>query len=267
MNNPNTMQADIRQLDKPWLVLLVYLISLVLLLMGAINAPYGYGDPQLVAGFWITELVVALMLLLATWAFFPAGRIGLRMPQLVRPWQLMPLLLLLGSAVAVWAFVRLTLHPAILLDNVLSLKILRTTMLVGVSEEWMYRGLLLAALSRWFGLRRGALLSLFLFGALHLFNLVSGMPPLYAVMQFFMTMLIGATFVLAAVGTRSLVIPMLAHGIYDFCVIDTLSTIESGARSWPILIVSATGLVCGLLSLVWIIRLNGDEPFAESISG
>lgn len=262
-----TGHQDLRQLDNRWLVALVYLVSLSLLLLGAMHAPYSYGDPRLVAGFWLTELVVALMLLLATWAFFPAGRIGLRRPRLVRPRQLLPLLLLVGAAIAVWAYVRVTLHPAIVIDNILSLKILRTTLLVGVSEEWMYRGLLLAVLSRWFGLRRGAMFSLLLFGALHLFNLISGMTLVYGLLQFGMTILIGATFVLAAIGSRSLLIPMLAHGIYDFCVIDTLTSVEAGASAWPILIVSAMGLICGLFSLVWIARLKGQEPFVDENPG
>lgn len=257
------MHNNIRLLDKHWLVILVYLVSLALLLRGAIHVSYSYGDPRMVAGFWSTELLVALMLLLATLAFFPAARIGLRWPHLDKPWQLLPLLLLVGSAMGVWVFVRVTLHPAIMLDNKLSLKILRTTLLVGVSEEWMYRGLLLAALSRWFGLRRGALVSLLLFGALHLLNMISGLTLVYGMLQFGMTILIGATFVLAAIGSRSLLIPMLMHGIYDFCVIDTLSTVQAGAKSWPILIVSVMGLVCGILSLVWIARLKGQEPFVE----
>lgn len=261
-----TNRQDIRLLDKRWLVVLIYLGSLALLLRGAIDAPYNYGDPRLVAGFWLTELLVALMLLFATLAFFPPGRIGLRWPSLYRPWQLVPLMLLVAAAIGVWAYVRLTLHPAIMLDNKLSLHILRTTLLVGVSEEWMYRGLLLAALCRWFGLRRGAFISLLLFGALHLFNLFSGMTPVYGLLQFGMTILIGATFVLAAIGSRSILIPILMHGIYDFCVIDTLSSVEAGAPPWPILIVSAAGLVCGLFSLVWIARLKGREPFVEQSS-
>jgi len=174
-NQPTNQQTKRKNLDNRWWVIFVYLVSLGILLLGAINAPYSYDDPRLVVGFWVTEALVIIMLVLATWRLFPVSRIGLRRPELHRPLRLIPLGILLIAAMTVWLYIRLTLHPAIMLDNLLSLRILRTTLLVGVSEEWMYRGILLAALCHWFGFRRGVLFSLLLFGVLHLFNVISGM--------------------------------------------------------------------------------------------
>lgn len=268
-NDSDTRNVDldkIHKLDNRWWVVAVYLASLGILLLGALHAPYNYDDPRLVAGFWVTETIVVLMLWLATWRLFPASRIGLRRPVLVNAFQLIPLGLLVAASIVVWLYIRLTLHPAIMLDNLLSLRILRTTLLVGISEEWMYRGILLAALSRWFGLRRGIFISLFLFGVLHLFNIISGMSLQFAILQFFMTMLIGASLALAAIGSRTVLIPMLAHGIYDFCVIDTITSVQAGAPGWPILIVTVTGIVCGLISQIWLFVLKGREPYPDTIA-
>jgi predicted exporter len=67
----------------------------------------------------------------------------------------------------------------------------------------MYRELLLAALSRRYGLRKGVFIALALFGTLHLLNMAAGMPSIGAPFQFFMTMLIGSA---AAGGHRHPVI-------------------------------------------------------------
>lgn len=260
-DQPANQPAPGDKLDKRGWVIIVYLASLAILLLGAIRAPYEYGDPRLVAGFWITEVLVILVLALATWRFVPMARIGLRRPVLYRPRRLIPMGILLAASIAVWLYIRLTLHPAIMLDNLLSLRILRTTLLVGVSEEWMYRGILFAALCRWFGFRRGVLFSLLMFGVLHLFNIISGMSVQFVLLQFFMTILIGASLALAAIGSRSLLVPMLAHGIYDFCVIDTLTMVQAGAPGRPILIVTALGILCGLVSLVWLVLVKEHEPY------
>jgi membrane protease YdiL (CAAX protease family) len=256
-------QADLRFLDKRWLVILVYLISLGLLLRGALLINYHYGAAPYVVRFWTTELQVAILLFIATLFFFPAARIGWRRSQWVNGGQVLPMLILIGTAMAVWGIARIV-HPSyIAIDNHLSFLILRTTVLVGLSEEWMYRGLLLTALVRWLGVRRGALLSLFLFGLLHLLNIAAGASVIHSIAQFFMTILIGATLVLATFGTRSLILPIFGHGIYDFCVIDTSQLLHADSGPWAMITIFSVGLVCGLYCLYRILRLEQGEPFVE----
>lgn len=260
---PHTKQTELRLLDQRWLVILVYLISLGLLLRGALIIKHHYAPAPYVVRFWTTELQVAILLFICTLAFFPAARIGLRPISRFNIRQVLPILILTGTTMLVWCIVRFMQPVYIATDNILSLQILRTTLLVGLTEEWMYRGLLLVVLIRWIGTRRGTLLSLLLFGLLHLLHLAIGVSVLYSVAQFFMTMLIGASLLLAAFATRSLILPMLAHAIYDFCVVDIGQFLYVDSGPWAMLTIFGTGLLCGIYSLYCIMRLPDSEPFID----
>ena len=65
-----------------------------------------------------------------------------------------------------------------------------------------------------------AVAALVLFGALHLMNVMVGQTLVQASLQFVLATLSGATLMLAALATRSLWLPVVAHGVYDFLVVD-----------------------------------------------
>lgn len=263
MSLPNTASAELRlrNLDNRLLVAAVYAGALVLYLYGGLRSVHPYGDPRFVIGYFTTELGVAVFLLLTTALFFPAARLGFRLPSIGNARQLLPLAVLLLTALGAWVAVRASLPAGAPVDNGMSLRVLRTTVMVGLTEEWIFRGLMLAALCRWLGLRRGAIVSLLLFGGFHLMNIALGVPPLAGLFQAFSTMLIGATFLLAALGTRSLLLPMIAHALYDFAVIDVGNLAHAGASGLPMLAILGTGIVAGVYSLIRIARLQGSEPY------
>lgn len=252
-----------RNLSNPLLVAAVFLAATAIYLVSMVRSPYVYTDPRFVVSFFSTELQVIAWLLLATALLFPPARIGLRWPQRGSIKQLAPMALLLLIAVVAWAYARANIKPGVAFDSDMSLHILRTTLAVGVAEEWIFRGLLAAALSRWLGLRKGALIALVMFGAFHLLNMVLGVPPLLALTQMGTTILIGSTFALAAIGTRSLLLPMLAHGLYDFAVFDGGRAVAAGAPELSMAGVPLVGLVVGIYCLVSLFRLQGSEPFPD----
>jgi membrane protease YdiL (CAAX protease family) len=100
--------------------------------------------------------VAVLVLLLATFLLVPTARVGLRRSALDDGALVFPVTGPLTAALASWPPARLTLPEGAALDRPMALGILRTTILVGVTEEWVYRGLLLALLGRWLRLRRCA---------------------------------------------------------------------------------------------------------------
>jgi membrane protease YdiL (CAAX protease family) len=148
-------------------------------------------------------------------------------------------------------------------DAFTSLLLLRTTLLVGLNEEWLFRGLALAAFSHWWGWRRGWLAALLAFGCLHLLNLIGGVPPAAAAFQFLNTMLLGSVFLLAAVATRSLLWPMLGHAAYDWAVIDAARFIAVGAPATGSLALTAVATLLGLWSLRTLWRMPERTPFPE----
>lgn len=259
---PLPPSARLRRLHRLPLVLAVSGVALAIFLAGLLLSPYPYNDPRFAGGFLVTELVVTGFLLLATATLFPFDRIGFRPPVTSRWRGTLPLLVLCGTAVAAWVTIRLGLPPEAV-DDRASLVALRTTLLVGLNEEWLFRGILLAGLAARFGLKRGALVALLVFGAFHAMNVVAGVPLASGLLQVGATTLIGATLLLAAVATRSLWLPILAHGVYDFAVLDLSRVANVGGAAWPIVVILVVGAIAGITSLVAIVRLEGGEPYAE----
>jgi membrane protease YdiL (CAAX protease family) len=251
----------LRNLDNRLLVTAVFVAAMALYLFGALQSEYAYGDTRFAIGYFATELQVAAFLLVVTVVFLPARRIGFRRPERGSARGLWPFAVFMLIAMGAWIAARLSVPSDAAVDNETSVLILRTTLLVGLTEEWIFRGLLLAALSRWLGLRRGAAAALVLFGLFHLLNIAAGVPPAIGAVQAMSTMLIGSTFLLAAVETRSLAVPILAHAFYDFAVIDMTSLMQAGASGVPILVVSIVGVLAGIVSLIRIARLQAREPY------
>lgn len=240
----------------------VYLASLAILLTGILVSPWPYSDPRFVVEYAWTEAAV-LLLLLSTPLMVPARALGLRRPRLVQPALAVPMAVMVAAALAGWLTARLTLPEGATVDHGLALPILRTTVLVGITEEWVYRGLALAFLARRFGLRRGAYLALVLFGLLHLLNIAGGVPLAGAAVQFLNTMIVGSVLLLGAVGTGSLVLAMAAHGIYDALVIDLGRYVAAGGTRWSSLLVMAPCFLAGLWSLNRIRALQGSAPYPD----
>lgn len=260
----------LRGLDSPLTVLGVFAALVAMFVIGLQRSTAPYGDVRFVVDFFGTEVQVAIFLALATLVFFPAARLGLRLPQgrgFDAPgWRglqpLLPMAALLAVGAACWAATRWSL-PAGAADGVPAWQILRTTALVGVNEEWMFRGLLLAALCRWWGWRRGVWAAMAAFGGFHVLNVIAGAAPAAAALQLGITFLAGAIFVVAAVGTRSLLLPMVGHGLYDFFLIDMAHQVSRGATLPLAAVVLLAALALGAWCLVCIQRLPPVEPYVD----
>ena len=146
-------------------------------------------------------------------------------------------------------------------DTAHSWLVLRSTVLVGINEEWIFRSLLLAAFCRWWGLRLGAIVALISFGAFHLLNMAGGVPLSLGAVQVVSTILLGSIFLMGAIDSRSLLLPMAVHALYDFAVLDITAFNQAGANPTPLLIAVVVGVILGIVSLVRIARLQGGEPY------
>lgn len=245
-----------------WPVVAAWLGSMVLLFAGLVDSPFRYGDARFVAHYVGTEAAVAAWLALLTFVFLSPRRCGFRVPEWAEPSALAPLLLQLGLAALTWGWLR-SQAPAGAGAEPPAWQLLRTTLLVGLTEEWVYRGLLLALLTHCWGWRRGAGLSLVAFGALHWLNLGGGQSLAAVLIQSVLAALSGATLLLAAVGTRSLLVPMLAHGLFDFFVIDGSRLPHGPTGDQLALLLLAAGPLIGLFSLWRLMRHPRGEPYAD----
>ena len=210
----------------------LYAVS-VALLVGGLSLHGGhYADSAFVNGYLITQLVLAIVLLAASRTLLEPTAIGMRRPRMRRPVLLLPAGLLAAAAVLAWVLARLALPEAGSTDPGLTLRNALTAMLVGFTEEWMYRGLLLAFLCRRYGLRRGALAALLLFGILHLVNLGAGLSLVAALNQVLVATLVGAVYLVTA-------------------------------ADWLVLIVVDAAIALGVVSLIVIWRSRLKEPYPD----
>lgn len=250
-------------LDSLPRVLAVAASALGLYVWGALRSPYKYADPEFILHYFPTELQVAVLLLVATLAWFPARYLGWRAPSPVFSSGALPLLILLIAAAGAWFSVRSSLPANVGTDVHRSLRVLGTTVLVGINEEWLFRGVVMAALCRRLGLKRGALISTALFGTFHMMNVVAGEPLHLAVLQMCITTLMGAIFALAAIATRSLLWPALGHALYDFAVLEISRLNTLGATAWPALGLTVLGGMLGLVCIARLFRLEGSSPYGR----
>ena len=133
-----------------------------------------------------------------------------------------------------------------------------TILLVGVTEELVFRGIVMNILIEGFGTdtRFGAIFSVFfggtLFGAVHLFNMFSGVDPLSAAIQAIGASGIGWMLCALYVRSRNLWVLALMHAIFDISglIITALFGDESLVES----ISAASGLI-GNITLPVIIGM------------
>ncbi len=185
----------------------------------------------------ITCVVIACLLMLAAKKTFILREKG-------RPfltyWIPVCVLMLYSALRAAGGFL-LTKAPLRPLPEILACCV--TVLLVGVSEEIVHRGVILNQLSAAFGndTMKGRLISVFtggtIFGAIHLFNILSGVDPLSALFQALgaagMGWLLGALYLRC----RNISGMALIHGLFDLCGLvksgffDADETVESTISS------------------------------------
>ena len=248
--------------DRRTLIVGAYVVVLSVLVAGLMLSPVPYSDPSFAAHYVLAEVGISVVCMGLTVKWFPAAQLGLRPPVRKRAAHALPLGFMLLADLGCWIVGRLTLPAGAAFDSGLSGRTLLTTLLVGFNEEWMYRGLLLVALARRLGLRRGAYAALTLFGMLHLINMLAGQSAIATGVQFVMTLIIGASFTVAAIGLRSLWPGMLVHALHDFVVIDLNRLAVAGSARWPVLALFCVTLAAGLASLVLLRYVHGSEPYA-----
>lgn len=94
--------------------------------------------------------------------------------------------------------------------------VLANTVLVGLSEEWMFRGVLLQALRTRLALWPALLSASVLFGSVHLLNVLVTGQLLEAAVQALAAFLSGTVFTALLVRTGSIWVPITYHALWDF---------------------------------------------------
>ncbi len=136
--------------------------------------------------------------------------------------------------------------------------------MVGINEELLFRGFGLAGFTRLYGLKRALLLSSSLFGLAHASNLFLGQSLRSTIGQVVATTIMGLLFGLFALLTRSLIAPMILHGVWDFMLVsrsgesELASSLGTASPSQLLICFLLACALTGCVSLRYV--LTGKSP-------
>ncbi len=247
-------------LDSPIKVFALYALSLSILGVGLATLGTKYSNIDFASKYLWTEIIVTVLFVAVTVTMNEPGQIGFRRPQIGTSWRLwgpVVAVSLVGLSTALtWA----SLPDGASVDTTVWFRTFLTTMLVGFAEEWMYRGLLLVALTRLLGLRQGVLASAVAFGLLHALNILAGQGVGAVGSQVLLTTIFAFMFIGLVVATRSLWIAMVLHGLYDFFLFSHSILADAGANSSPVKVAGIFAIVViAIAVLVSLVRSPEDS--------
>ena len=128
----------------------------------------------------------------------------------VQPWVWVVPAVLVAAAIGVMDYENLGT-----LDSGLLITVVASSLMVGIGEELMFRGITIQALrDNGMSEHRVALWSSLIFGAAHITNLISEGPA--AIMQVIVVSVSGFFFYLSYRVAGTIVVPILLHALWDF---------------------------------------------------
>lgn len=251
--------------NKPTLALFTALLYTAVIGAGmyVVHHRYGssYGEPEMVNVLWAVEIILTLIAIFAVQRYFGWSKIGFDRLQWQQVWWLLPMFVVLG---ALW------LQFFVLLSDVsftakqwrLFALIGFTTLLVGFSEEVVYRGIVLHAFLSQSHVWVAMLVSAIAFSLLHSVNVFGGMPPFGMAVQLVMTGLVGFLLAPLALKLENLWPLIIWHWLWDFVLFaGAMIGMDISLSFFMIAIEVVLGII------LWVLvgratRKNPQPPFA-----
>lgn len=128
--------------------------------------------------------------------------------------------------------------------------ILLTTLLVGITEELMFRGILFQSLLKKYSVQKSILLASLAFSLFHGINIIGGVPLNAIAYQLSITFVAGFYLTNVAYRMKSILPLIIWHGLWDFM---SFSSTEFNVKLTLILIVS---ICVEIILSVWLFNKN-----------
>jgi len=214
-----------------------------------------YGDVSMLRTLVWVEVVLSLICIYFVRRYANWRQIGFGQTQWKQALWLLPSVILL---VILWAPIFGVFGGGSL--GVLAL-IGTTTLLVGFSEELMFRGILLRGALAQRGLFASMLISAVGFSLLHAVNIFGGAPAVAVVFQLVLTFLAGLFFAPVALKIRNLAPLMVWHWFWDF---GTISASYLGVENASLGFISP--VVQSVLFIILFVLMRKETPETVKIS-
>jgi len=245
--------------------LIVLVIWMLITIYGEIiQAGTSISLRELVSQQIVVALILAPAFLLVIAAFFKWDKLGLNLPTSVRSLSVIGLPVLYIVIFLSFAFV--SGLPAIQVVTY----VLINALLVGISEELMFRGIIFKGALSQFTVWKAIWITSIIFGAIHAFNAFVTGDMSAALAQAIIATMSGIWFLAIRIQTRSLVPVMIIHGLWDFSIFMFNYGPATPAAESPSFFVQllAPSLIILPLFLYGLFLLRGiDKSDATKLSG
>ncbi|HEY9628172.1 MAG TPA: CPBP family intramembrane glutamic endopeptidase [Coleofasciculaceae cyanobacterium] len=174
-----------------------------------------YGNPEMMNILWFFMLVGSAVTLFFVIRYFGWQAIGFRT---LNPRQLLWFIPLIALQLVMWTFFfqGLAVAPFDAAQWRLFAVAGFTTLLVGINEEIMYRGIVLHDFLATKRVLWAMLVSAIAFSLLHAVNILGGVPPMAAPLQLLSTFLFGCLFAPLMIKLNNIVPLIIFHWLWDF---------------------------------------------------
>ncbi|BES64936.1 hypothetical protein SANA_13750 [Gottschalkiaceae bacterium SANA] len=139
----------------------------------------------------------------------------------------------------------------------LTVQILVTTLLVGISEEVMFRGIVFHTFLENGNVKRAIFISAIAFALLHSVNVLGGLPLAGMLYQLFSTFVFGMIFACLAYKMKNLTLLIVYHWIWDFALV------SSSVMHTSIGIITSFASVFGLVYALILLKSIGRKSQAN----
>jgi membrane protease YdiL (CAAX protease family) len=147
--------------------------------------------------------------------------------------------------------------------------ILLNTFFVGISEELMFRGVLLSSLSQKYSFWKTAIIVTLLFGLIHVLNGFITGEFSHSTMQAAMAGFSGLLFLGIRVKTKSIIPAIVLHWFWDMTVFLSMSQITEKAKEEPLLVIilllaGVSPIVFGIMGIIQCRDKKAVEHFMST---
>ena len=177
-----------------------------------------YGNPKMVETLWAFEILLTLLTVFITVKYFSWKGVGFTKPNKKQLVWLLPLLVIISF---MWfGLIQYLISISISTEELNLFALVGfTTLLVGFSEELMFRGFVLHSFLKTKSKKNAVLISAATFALIHSVNIFAGVPTIGMVVQLILTFIFGLFFGLLILRVKNIIPFIIFHWLWDFFLI------------------------------------------------
>lgn len=209
--------------NKKISLLAVFLYILVMGIGMAImhyGVGYSYSKPEMVKVIIFAEIIMTIITIFIAKKYFGWEKVGFKKINTKGLMWFTPHLLIIGWGSTLWIIRLFSIAPSLTSSQWLFIfTVCITTMLVGFSEEVMFRGIVLNAFKSTGSTRKAIIVSAAFFSLLHGVNVFGGVPLKSIHIQLINTFIMGLCFAPLAIKTQNLWPLIIFHWLWDLIIV------------------------------------------------